>query len=120
MTRIYTRIRLYMMPKLKKVLPIKLAPDVYRDLKFVIKRTNRSMAEIILGYFAEPVREGGPVRDGESVRDGAQKIRSARKVSLKEHAAKYAFTGSIAYPDKTDDEVAYLISNGYCKTYLEH
>lgn len=93
--------------KKKKLLPIKLEPEVYQDLKFVSQQTDQSMAAIIRSHFVKPVQEQ------------AKKIKEKRKLTLAEHMEKYAWQGPIAYPNKTDDEVAYLISNGLGPEYEE-
>jgi hypothetical protein len=93
--------------KKKKVLPIKLEPEVYQDLKFVSQQTDQSMAAIIRSHFVKPVQEQ------------AKKIKEKRKMSLYEYFQNNVWTGPIAYPDKTDDEVAYLIGNGLGTEYEE-
>ena len=83
----------------KKVLPIKLDSQVYRDLKLLSKELAVPMADIIREHFVE------------SVQKQALAIRAKNKLSLADHAEKYAFQGKMLHPNQTDDELIYLNSS---------
>ncbi len=86
----------------KKVLPIKLDPQVYQDLKLVSQETDRSMASIIRQGFVKGVTQQ------------AQMIRSSQtqKLTLLEHIKNNVHQGKVYHQGKTFDEIAYLANNG--------
>jgi len=87
----------YKMVYTMKVLPIKLKPKVYQDLKYVAQATDRSMAAIIRSHFVEPVtKEAAKIKQEKS-----------HKLSLSEHLEKHCFKGKLYNQDKTIDELLY-------------
>ena len=87
----------YKMVYTMKVLPIKLKPKVYQDLKYVAQATDRSMASIIRSHFVEPVtKEAAKIKQEKN-----------KKMSLSEHLDKYCYKGKLYHQDKTIDELLY-------------
>ena len=83
--------------KSKKMILLKLDPQLYQDLKLVSQITSKSMTQIVKDGFADQVRKE------------AKEIRSKSSVTLVEHAKKMVFTGKIYYPELSSNELLYRL-----------
>jgi predicted transcriptional regulator len=78
-----------------KILPIRLDPQLYQDLKLVAHHTNQSMAQIMRSSFKN------------SVQTQAKKIKKQQQPSLEQYAQNHTYQKKLRHPQLNDDQLLY-------------
>ncbi len=82
---------------IKKMLPVKLDPQLYADLKFVAVETNTTMAAIIRNLLKSHV----------ALQATAIKKAKKNQLALSDYFKKNAYSGNLYHAQKNIDELVY-------------